>query len=254
MAARPAPVQWAGSLLHFLLMVVTIPIWAVIALLLYPFPFSVRYPVIASWGHVVIRSAEWLCGLRAQVEGLEHISSSEVAVVMAKHQSAWETLALLRWFSPQTWVLKRELLYIPFFGWGLKRLEPIAIQRSAGGNARQQVLEQGILRLQAGRWVVVFPEGTRMPPGQRGRYRSGGASLAIAAGCPVIPVAHNAGEYWARRSLLRRPGTIRVIIGPPIATAGRRADDVTREVETWIEARMAEITRRGSPPPTRSAR
>ncbi len=222
-------------------MVVTLPPWTVVSLLVYPFPYPFRYAVITSWVHVVIWSAELLCGLRAQVEGEENIPE-ETAVIMAKHQSAWETLALLRWFSPQTWVLKRELLVIPFFGWGLRLLEPIAIDRGAGVNARQQVIKQGIERLQAGRWVVVFPEGTRVPPGQRGKYRSGGASLAIAAGCPVVPVAHNAGEYWPRRSLLRHPGTIRVVIGKPIATEGRRADEVTAEVEAWIEARMAEIS------------
>lgn len=144
-------------------------------------------------------------------------------------------------FRPQTWVMKRELLWIPIFGWGLALLEPIAIDRRAGRRAMDQVLAQGADRLARGVWVVVFPEGTRVPPGTRGRYHTGGALLAERTGRPVVPVAHNAGELWPRRSLRKYPGTVRVVIGPPIPSAGRRAADILADVENWIEGTMARI-------------
>ncbi|ABM61998.1 lysophospholipid acyltransferase family protein [Halorhodospira halophila] len=237
------PREWVGSALHLGLMALTAPLWAILGMLTYPLGYRLRYRFLTAWGRLVIESARWLCGLDYRVHGLEN-RPDHAAVVMAKHQSAWETLALLQWFSPQTWVLKESLMRIPFFGWGLRLLEPIAIDRKARGTARQQVIEQGTDRLQRGRWVVVFPEGTRVPPGQKGRYRSGGAQLAIRAGVPVVPVAHNAGRFWGRNSPLRRAGQIQVHVGPPVATEGRSAEEVTTEVEAWIEARMAELESR----------
>ncbi|MBK5936333.1 MAG: 1-acyl-sn-glycerol-3-phosphate acyltransferase [Halorhodospira halophila] len=239
------PREWLGSSLHLALMAVTAPIWTVLGLLTYPLGYWSRYRFLSAWGLVVIESARWLCSLDYRVQGLENRPEG-AAVVMAKHQSAWETLALLKWFSPQTWVLKESLLRIPFFGWGLRLLEPIAIDRQARGTARQQVIEQGTDRLRRGRWVIIFPEGTRIPPGQKGRYRSGGAELAIRAGVPVVPVAHNAGSFWGRNSPLRRSGRIEVVIGPPVATQGRSAEEITAEVEAWIERQMVELE--GRPP------
>ncbi|MBK1725961.1 lysophospholipid acyltransferase family protein [Halorhodospira neutriphila] len=235
--------EWIGSLLHWLVIVVSAPLWALASLTTWPLSYPVRYRVTIGWAHLVIRSFELLCGVRYRIEGLENIPA-QPAVVMAKHQSVWETLALARWFRPQTWVLKRSLLRIPFFGWGLRLLEPIAIDRQSAAAARQEVLRQGVDRLQRGRWVVVFPEGTRMPPGQKGRYRSSGAEVAQRAGRPVVPVAHNAGALWPRDGLLRRSGTLEVRIGPPIPTEGRSPAEVTAEVEAWIEARMAELPQR----------
>ena len=152
-------------------------------------------------------------------------------------------------FRPQVWVLKRELLRVPFFGWGLAVLEPIAIDRTAGANAVDQVIEQGTERISRGCWVVVFPEGTRTAAGTRRRYKLGGTHLACAAGASVVPVAHNAGDFWPRRQFIKKPGLVRMVIGSPIPTEGRSAAEVMREAEDWIEAKVAEI--RGTPIPPR---
>ena len=216
-------------------------VFAVLALFVAPFPFTVRYRVISQWARFNLWWLTLTCNLRYRVEGAENIPARN-GIIFCKHQSAWETLALQCIFPPQVWVLKRELLWIPFFGWGLALLEPIAIDRDSPRRALRQLLEQGAQRLAAGRWVVIFPEGTRVPPGEHRPFQSGGALLAARTGYPVVPVAHNAGEYWPRRSFLKYPGTIRVVIGPPIESAGRSAQEINREAEDWIRARMAEIS------------
>ncbi len=176
-----------------------------------------------------------------QVEGVENIPEGN-AVIMCKHQSTWETLALQVIFPPQVWVMKRELLKVPFFGWGLAMLEPIAIDRKARGKARQQLIDQGTERLKNGRWVVIFPEGTRIPPGKKGRYALGGASLAASSGYPVVPMAHNAGEFWSRRKFIKQPGTIQVRIGPLIDSKDKSVEEINAEAEAWIEGQMQQIT------------
>lgn len=193
-----------------------------------------------TWSWLVINSLRPLCGIQVRVKGKENIPE-QPCVVMSKHQSAWETLALSKYFHPTTWVLKKSLMRIPFFGWGLSLLRPIAIERTAAKNARQQVIEQGIQCLKEGQWVLIFPEGTRVPSGQKGRYHGGGAQLAIKAGKPVVPVAHNAGKVWPRRSLWRYPGVIDVVIGPPIETQGRKSSEVLADIERWIEGQMASL-------------
>lgn len=226
--------------LHAALMVLTIPLWGLCVPLVFPFPYGVRYRLLTSWASFNLWALWVLCGLRPRFHGLERIPE-QPCVVMAKHQSAWETIGLLGCFWPQTWVLKQELLRIPVFGWALRLLEPIAIDRGAGRVARQQVVEQGCDRLARKRWVIVFPEGTRTPPYRPGRYHIGGAQLAVAAGVPVVPVAHNAGSFWPRNSPRRYPGIIEVHIGPPIATQGKSAAAVTAEAEEWIEGVMERI-------------
>ncbi|HSO06851.1 MAG TPA: lysophospholipid acyltransferase family protein, partial [Pelomicrobium sp.] len=161
-------------------------------------------------------------------------------------QSAWETLAFQEIFPPQVWVLKKSLLWIPFLGWGLGMMSPIAIDRKRTREAMKHTVELGRRRLDYGFWVVIFPEGTRVRPGERGRYRSGGAVLAVETGAPVVPVAHNAGRVWPKNSFVKHPGTVTVSIGPPIATPGRDAADVIREVEDWIETEMARIDAAGT--------
>jgi len=214
---------------------------APLAVLLFPFPFGVRYGFVSQWARFNLWWLRQCCGLRYQLRGREHIPA-ENGIIFCKHQSAWETLALQEIFPPQVWLLKRELLWIPFFGWGLALLEPIAIDRKAGRKALQQLLTQGKRRLADGRWVVIFPEGTRVAPGEKGRYQLGGAILAQKSGYPVIPVAHNAGEFWPRHGFLKHPGTIQVVIGPPIDTRGKSAAEINRLAEAWIEAQMAEIS------------
>jgi 1-acyl-sn-glycerol-3-phosphate acyltransferase len=180
------------------------------------------------------------------VEGTEKIPA-QAGIVMCKNQSTWETLALPFLFHPLTWVLKREVIRLPVFGWALGLLEPIAINRGSRHRAFQQVVEQGRDRLEKGRWVAVFPEGTRVPPGSRGRYLPGAAYLATRTGRPVVPVAHNAGEHWPRRRVAKIPGTIRVRIGPPIESAGKKPAELMAEVQAWIEAQMPEISDFGYP-------
>ena len=206
-----------------------------LALAAFVLPYRIRYRVVMQWTFLNIWWLEVTCGLRYRVEGLENIPE-RATIVLCKHQSTWETLILPRYFSPQTWVLKRELLRLPFFGWGLATLRPIAIDRAAGRTALDQVVEQGRRRLAEGIWVVVFPEGTRVAPGVQRRYRLGGAVLAEKTGQPVVPVAHNAGDYWPRRGFLKRPGTIRLVIGEPIESAGRSAVEINARAAEWIES------------------
>jgi 1-acyl-sn-glycerol-3-phosphate acyltransferase len=222
------------SLLFSAGMLVTVIAWGALVPLVAALPFSRRYAFTRSWAIVNLRWLELTCGVRYRVIGRENLPAGPV-VVLSKHQSTWETLVFQELFPPLVWVMKRELLWVPFFGWGLAMGRPIAIDRGAGRRAMEQMLTQGKQRLGNGLWVVIFPEGTRMRPGQRGRYRPGGALLAVQAGVPVLPVAHNAGELWGKRQFLKHPGTITVAIGPPIETAGRDPADVLRETEHWIE-------------------
>lgn len=211
-----------------------------VATLSFVLPYRARYTIVSTWAPLNLWWLRITCGLNHIVEGLENLPA-EPAVVLCKHQSAWETLALNLLFRPQVWVLKRELLRIPVFGWGLSALQPIAINRKAGRSAIKQVVEQGTDRLNKGCWVVVFPEGTRVAPGQQKRYRLGGAILAHETGRCVVPVAHNAGDYWPRRSYCKKPGTIRLVIGPLIDTEGKKAADINREAQGWIEQQVATL-------------
>ncbi|MDA8094845.1 MAG: lysophospholipid acyltransferase family protein [Betaproteobacteria bacterium] len=239
------------SALFALCMVVVTPIYAVIATLTFPFPPMVRYRVISGWAKMMIALLRLLCRLDYRVLGAENLPAG-AAIIASKHQSAWETLAFQRIFPPQVWVLKRELLRIPFFGWGLAMLSPIAINRRDGRGALKEIAAQGVDRLQRGFWVVIFPEGTRMVPGTRGKYGIGAAHLATHAGVPVVPVAHNAGEFWGKNGFLKRPGTITVSIGPPIDPSGVSASELTRRIEAWIEAeviRLPHAKAAGAPQP-----
>jgi len=235
--------QALRSLLFNAVMFGSVTIYALLSLLTWPFPPLARYRFISQWARFHIWLLGSLCGLRYRVEGREHLPRDRTAVVLAKHQSSWETLAFQQIFPPQVWVLKRELLLVPFFGWGLALLDPIAIDRGAGRKAVQQIIEQGRQRLESGRWVVVFPEGTRVAAGHQRRFGIGGAALAAGTGYPVVPVAHDAGYYWPRRGFRKRAGTIRVVIGPLIDSHGKTAEQVNREAEDWITRTMHELDR-----------
>ena len=230
------------SLLFFLIQSVLTVVWSLLSLLTFPFPPLARYRFITVWSRAVIWLARSICGIDYEVRGLEHLPR-QPGIILAKHQSAWETLAFQVFLPPQVWVIKRELLKVPFFGWGLAMMSPIAIERGAGMKALRQTLEQGRERLAQGFWIVIFPEGHRFPPGERGAYQLGGAWLAVQTGAPAVPVAHNAGHVWPRHSFLKYPGKITVSIGRPIDPAGMRADALTKVVEDWIEA---EVTRLGN--------
>ncbi len=235
--------QYLRSALFNLLMLLTVLVFAPLALLTFPLPHPLRYRFISQWARLQTWLVGVLCGVRYRVEGREHLPKGP-AIILAKHQSAWETIAFQKIFPIQTWVLKRELLLIPFFGWGLALMKPIAIDRGAGRKAVTQVIEQGQARLKEGIWIVVFPEGTRMAPGTTRRYGIGGAALAAESGYPVVPVAHNAGFFWPRRGFLKKPGTIHVVIGPVIHTRGKSAEEINRAAEGWIEKKMIELDSR----------
>jgi 1-acyl-sn-glycerol-3-phosphate acyltransferase len=217
----------------------TIP-YGLVAPLLFPLPPLVRYRIMRPWSHFIIWLARWVLGIRYRVLGLEHLPKGP-CVVLSKHQSAWETIAFQLFMPPLSFVLKKELLKIPFFGWGLAMTSPIAIDRAAGRAALKTLEEQGMRRLAQGFWVVVFPEGSRMPPGVRGKYNVGGAWLAVKAGVPVLPVAHNAGRLWGRNAFIKHAGEVTVVIGAPIATVGRKATEVNAEAEAWIEHQMESL-------------
>lgn len=239
----PEVILFIRSLLFWIGLLLSTLIIATSAILVAPFSFRVRYRFINQWARVNLWWLWVTCRLKGEVTGQEHIPSGS-AVLFSKHQSTWETLALQRIFPPLAWVMKRQLLRIPFFGWALALIEPIAIDRRAGRKAVDQVVEQGRDRLQQGRWVMVFPEGTRVPPGKRGRYRVGGAVLAEHSGFPVLPVAHNAGEYWPRHQFIKRPGIIRMRIGPAIDPQGKSAQEILKAAEDWIEGAMPELSTR----------
>lgn len=224
--------------------VTTIPLFALLTVLCFAFPFRIRYAVATRWARLNLWCLATICKLRYHVTGRENIPR-ETAIIFSKHQSTWETLALQKIFPPQVWVMKRELLWVPFFGWALAMLGSIAIDRKAGRRAIEQLIAQGRQRLEDGRWVVVFPEGTRIAPGQKGRYRIGGAVLAEQSGHPIVPVAHNAGQFWPRRGFIKHPGVIQVVIGTPIQSQGRTAADILKEAEDWIEGTMAMISQPG---------
>ncbi len=225
------------STLFTAVLVVLTPLFAAIALLTFPLPALTRYRIITVWSRCIVWAARNLCGIRYRLVGAEHLPQKP-CIILAKHQSAWETLAFQLIFPPQVWVLKKELLLVPFFGWGLAMLSPIAIDRSARREALQQLVEQGRERLAAGFCIVIFPEGTRVPPGQRGKYRPGGARLAVQTETTVIPVAHNAGRCWARNAFIKRPGLITISVGAPIDPQGLSAEQLAQRVEDWIEGEM----------------
>ena len=216
-------------------------------------PFGILVPLSRIFGREVpfataraycrsmLAVARWTCGIRWEVEGWEHVPKTP-AIIMAKHQSAWETLFLDGYFPSQCWVIKKELLWLPFVGWGLMAVRAIAIDRSSGASAREQIVEQGGERLREGHWVTIFPEGTRVAPGTRGRYGIGGSLLATRTGAPILPIAHNAGEFWPRYAFRKHAGVVKVVIGPVIPSAGREVLEVNREVEAWIEGQMRRIS------------
>jgi 1-acyl-sn-glycerol-3-phosphate acyltransferase len=232
---------WLRSLAFWIVFPVSLVIFASLLLFTVFSSLQTRWQLVQVWVHFILWWLKFTCKLSHEIQGSEHITAG-AGIVFAKHQSTWETIALQQIFPIQVWVAKRELMWIPFFGWGLALMKCIHIKRGSGKAAVKQLVTQGRARLKEGIWVVIFPEGTRIPAGQRGRYRIGGAVLAEQTGYPLVPVAHNAGEYWPRRSFIKRPGIIQVRIGEPIDPAGKSAQQLLAEASDWIEDRMQEIT------------
>jgi 1-acyl-sn-glycerol-3-phosphate acyltransferase len=233
-------VQILGSLLFTAFLMISACVWGGFMALCFFLPHRIEFAIARSWARCSLWMLDRLCGLRFTVEGRERIPAGN-HIVMCKHTSAWETVALFVIFPPHVWVLKRELLWVPLMGWGLKLLRPIAIDRGAGHRAVNQVVEQGEQRLAEGLWIIIFPEGTRVARGETRKYGVSGALLAVAAGRMVVPVSHNAGDFWPRRGILKKPGTIRVIIGAPIPAAGRDPRELNVEIRHAIDEGLARI-------------
>lgn len=239
--SRPgSSLLFVRSLLFYAGMIASMVLISLGVLLCLPLSFERRYRVAQYWSQFVIWWLKITCKIDCHVSGLEHIPA-EAVVIASKHQSTWETIYFQQFLPPLTWVLKKELLVVPFFGWAMASLEPIAINRKAATAALKQVIRQGIERLKQGRWVLIFPEGTRVAPGEHGVYGSSSAMLAVNSGCPILPVAHNAGEFWPRRGFIKYPGTIELVFGPLIRSEGHKAKELNKRMEDWIESTMARI-------------
>lgn len=230
------------ALLFLVLQLVTVIPWAFVCLACAPLPLATRYRVTVMWPKAMTHACRWICGIRWEVIGADNLPDGP-AILLPKHQSTWETFYLI-WAMPRDlcFVFKRELLYVPFFGWGMALLHMIHIDRSRSRDAFDSVVRQGVEQLANGRWVIMFPEGTRTPAGSQGKYKSGGARLAIRTGAPVVPIAINSGRLWPKKKLIKTPGLITVSIGLPIPTTGKSPEDLTSEVETWIETEMRRIS------------
>jgi 1-acyl-sn-glycerol-3-phosphate acyltransferase len=221
----------------------SIILFAIVLLLTFWAPYRWHWFLCVTWCRLALWGARVICGIHIVVEGEENVPEVP-SVIMIKHTSTLETLWQVVYFPQTTWVLKREILYAPIFGWAIGiGLKPIAINRTAGGAAVRQVIRQGTQKLRDGIWVTIFPEGTRMAPGQTRKYGVSGAALARNAEAPIVPVAHNAGDIWQRRSFVKRPGTVRFVIGPTVDATGREPRETNLEVQGWIEGTMHEISR-----------
>ncbi|GAB3184972.1 lysophospholipid acyltransferase family protein [Hydrogenophaga aquatica] len=233
------------SILHLLFMAVTVVPWALAVIIVSPFLSSTKlYWMCAGWLRVAVWGGRWILGIRNHVIGYENlpVGSKAPAVLLLKHQSTWETFAMPALMPhPLAYVFKKELLYVPFFGWAMSRLDMIHIDRSKRAQAFNKVVQQGQRLLDQGTWVIMFPEGTRIPRGQKGQYKSGGTRLAVQTGAPVIPIAVTSAKCWPRRAIIKKPGVVEFSIGKPIPSQGRDPDELMREVEDWIEAEMRRL-------------
>lgn len=231
---------WIRSVLFLLGLLIVTPIFSILVILLFPLPDVMRSRIASGWAHFVMFWLRLTCNLDYQVRGQENMPDHP-SIILSKHQSAWETIGLQIIFPPQVWVMKRSLLLIPFLGWAFVALAAIPIDRSAGREALKKLVANGKDRLARGLWVVIFPEGTRTAPGEKSKYHIGGAWLAAKTETTVVPVAHNAGKYWRKNAFIKHPGTIQVVIGEPIETAGLKPDQVNKQVEAWIETTMSAL-------------
>jgi 1-acyl-sn-glycerol-3-phosphate acyltransferase len=232
--------QTLRSILFTTILFITVLPYTLAIILVRPFGTKVSYRVTTNWARLNMAACKGLCGLNLSIEGKEHIPDTN-CVVFLKHSSAYETIAQFLVLPRQTWVLKRELIWAPILGWAIACLRPIAINRSAGRSAVKQVIQQGKLRLAEGLWVMIFPEGTRMRAGETRRYGVSGSLLAQEAGTLILPIAHNAGDFWPRRGWRKLPGTVRFVIGPPFDPKGRDPRELNAEIQDWIESKVSEL-------------
>lgn len=235
------PVLFVRSLLFWVGFLVSTIIFGLLILVFFFTPSDIRLKIARFWSYTNNFLLKAFCGIDFKVEGQENLQIKN-AIILSKHQSTWETLALHSFTPLVRWVFKRELMFIPIFGWALALTDPIGLDRGAGSAAIKQLIEKGKKKLDDGKWLVMFPEGTRTSPGKSHKYKIGGALLAEKTAYPVIPIAHNAGEFWPRHSFIKWPGTISVVIGPVIQSKGRSANDINQDVFDWIENTMKEIS------------
>ena len=229
----------ARSVVFTLLMCLSVLPWSMVVVLgRFTGGYPAAYGLVVIWVRGIFWLLEALCHLNFRVEGAEHIPARN-SVVLLKHSSAYETLVQFLMFPRQCWVLKRELMWAPFLGWAVWAIRPIAIDRGAGQKAVVQVMAQGKARLEEGHWVMIFPEGTRVPVGETRRYGLSGVLLAQESERLLVPVAHDAGDYWPRRGWLKRAGTVTFRIGPAVDPAGRDPRKVNEEIQAWVEAQIA---------------
>ena len=233
------------SVLHMLWMVLTVIPWALAVLLYSLFASSTTiYWLCAGWLRLAVTGGTVIMGIQNRVTGMENLPHTELGscVLLVKHQSTWETFSMVTLMPhPLAFVFKKELLYVPFFGWAMSRMDMIHIDRSQRARAFNKVVAQGKRLMAQGVWVIMFPEGTRIPRGQKGVYKSGGTRLAIETGAPVIPVAVTSAKCWPRKAFIKKPGIVDISIGKPIPSAGRQPEELMREVEAWIEAEMRRL-------------
>ena len=236
------PVLFLRSLIFTIVMVVSTVLWSLVCFLAAPLPYRQRFYITSRWNVFMIWCLKVICGIRYEVRGRENLPDAQ-AILLSKHQSAWETIFLLpNMPRPLVFVFKKEILYIPFFGWAMALLRMIPIDRKQGKNAFKQVVAHGKRRLKAGLWIIMFPEGTRIPVGQSGKYKSGGTRLAVETQAVVVPIAHNSGECWPKNSFIKKPGKVTVSVGKPISSEGRSPDELMEQVEQWIESEMRVIS------------
>ena len=228
------------SLLFYIGQIISTILIAPIGVIAFPLNFKKRYYLITRWAVFNLWWLKICCNVTYEIEGKDNIPGKP-CIVMSKHQSAFETLALQQIFIPQVWILKKELLQIPIYGWGLASMQPIAINRDSTIKSFRQIADQGCERLQKGYWVIIFPEGTRVAPNKKKKYLPGGGVLAEKSGAQVVPVAHNAGRLWPRNSMIKKPGLITIKIGPVIESENKSAKEITDEVENWIEKEIREL-------------
>lgn len=230
------------SLLFFLFLSATVIPYAFLSVLMLPLPLHWRYALITQWPGLAVWGARVFCGVRWTMQGAENLPDGP-CILLSKHQSAWETMFIPSHMPREVcFVYKRELHWVPFFGWGLASLRMIHIDRNEKRGAFESVVSQGSRRLAEGRWIIMFPEGTRVPIGRKGTYKQGGTRLAVRLDVPVVPIAHNAGECWPRNSFIKRPGLVTVSIGRPIPSTGKSSETLMNEVERWIETEMRRLS------------
>ena len=239
-------VQAIRTFFFYLLLSSSSFFWCIFCVFIAPFlPFRARYRlVIQTWCRCATWLAKVVAGIHYEVRGLENIPQ-QPCVILAKHQSTWETFFLSAFFEPLSQVVKRELLYVPFFGWAMAMLKPIAIDRSNPKAALKQLAKQGDERIKQGAWVLIFPEGTRIPTGEMGKFSRGGAALAVNANLPVLPIAHNAGEFWPKQGWAKYPGTIQVVIGPVMHAEGegpRAIAELNERAYAWVAQTQQQIS------------